>query len=358
MKPRLFYSLLSLIVLTSLSVTSVLAADCPELVQRALTAVGEVCGSLGRNEACYGNDRLEVQLDLSSGQPFTKPADRTPVESLRSLQTFALDEQAGTWGVALLQIQANLPDTLPGQNVKFILYGDVKLENAATDPNLPFGPMQAFYFVSGLQPNCKEAPPSSLLIQSPKGYEVTLRANGLDMKVGSSVVLTAQKDEHMRLTTLEGEVFVTYNEQTQIIPQGFETALELGGEDGLTPQGAPDTVYLMDDEAWQSLAEATAAITDEPLELLDTDLYAGIDDYCADPANEVICAENAFDDSLNFEACPPDLCEPLVDDSLSGEAIDEPVEPVDSGGRSGDVGEDSGDTVGGETSGDSGSEGG
>src|SRR5690606_20836366 len=32
------------------------------------------------------------------------------------------------WGVALMQIQANLPDTLPGQNVTFLLFGDVTIE--------------------------------------------------------------------------------------------------------------------------------------------------------------------------------------------------------------------------------------
>jgi hypothetical protein len=222
--------------------------------------------------------------------------------------------------VAFLQIQANLPETLPGQNVKFILYGDVKLENAATNPNEPFGAMQAFYFVSGLQPNCKEAPPSSLVIQSPKGYSVTLRANGLDLQVGSSVALTAQKNQHMRLTTLEGEVFATYDGKTQVIPQGFETVLELGGEDGLTPDGPPETAYLMDDEAWESLAEFTAEITDEPLELLDTDLYNSIDDYCADPANADICAGQALNDSLDFEACPPDLCDTFINDLNGNEA--------------------------------------
>ncbi|MEZ4671266.1 MAG: hypothetical protein R3E39_25455 [Anaerolineae bacterium] len=345
MKSRISFSTLCLLLLIRIQVGSALAADsCPALVQRALTTVADVCAGLGRNEACYGNDHLEAQLDAMLSQPFVEPADRTPVESIRSLQTFPLDEQNGTWGVAFLQIQANLPETLPGQSVKFILYGDVTLQNAATTGD-SFNPMQAFYFVSGLQPTCKEAPPSSLVIQSPQGYRVNLRANGLDLSVGSSVALTAQKNEHMRLTTLQGEVFVTYDGETRVVPQGFETALELGGEDGLTPQGVPQTVYLMDDEEWQVVAAATEEVTGEPLDLLDTDQYANLDDYCDDPANAEMCADRSIFDSLEFDDCPPDVCDILIEEpDVSGEEIntlDEQPNTVDIG--SSDTGESSDD---------------
>ena len=36
----------------------------------------------------------------------------------------------GEWGVSLMQLQANLPDTLPGQNVTVLLFGDVTLQPA------------------------------------------------------------------------------------------------------------------------------------------------------------------------------------------------------------------------------------
>ena len=34
----------------------------------------------------------------------------------------------------MLRVQANLPDTAPGQNVTMLLFGDVQLENAVTNP--------------------------------------------------------------------------------------------------------------------------------------------------------------------------------------------------------------------------------
>ncbi len=41
-----------------------------------------------------------------------------------------MDASLDHWGVALLSVQANLPDTLPGQSVIFMLLGDTQVENA------------------------------------------------------------------------------------------------------------------------------------------------------------------------------------------------------------------------------------
>jgi hypothetical protein len=35
-----------------------------------------------------------------------------------------------TWGIALMKVQANIPDTIPGQNVTLLAFGDVLLEDA------------------------------------------------------------------------------------------------------------------------------------------------------------------------------------------------------------------------------------
>ena len=309
MKTRFLVPIAALLVILSISLVAAQTDDCPELVKRAITAVAKVCDTLGRNEACYGNDRLQAELDNNA--PFTQPADRVSVGDIRSLRTFGLDEQAGTWGIAVLNIQANLPDTLPGQAVKFILYGDVALQNASGSGTPELGPMQAFYFTTNaIKPNCKEAPASSLVIQSPKGYRVSLTANGLDLDIGSSVVFTAQRGQRMTVSTLQGKVFATYNGKKQVIPQGFETSVELGGEDGFTPQDAPDTAYLIDDSEWQPLADATDGLVEDPIKLPDTSQWSAPEDYCADPANADVCADPNFKQELSFAECPPDICPP------------------------------------------------
>ena len=103
-----------------------------------------------------------------------------------------LNEDAGVWGVAVMSLQADIPNTLPGQNVTFILFGDVMIENAASDEQTP---MQAFYLRTGIgDVACEEAPESGLLIQTPDGIdEVTFNVNGVDVQVGSTVLFQTEE---------------------------------------------------------------------------------------------------------------------------------------------------------------------
>jgi hypothetical protein len=109
-------------------------ATCSALVERALAAVGENCGVMGRNTACYGYNRVNASFAQTMPPDFfSRPADITDLLSLRALTTAPLDEGNDTWGVAVMKAQANLPTTLPGQAVTFLLLGDAAVENAVAD---------------------------------------------------------------------------------------------------------------------------------------------------------------------------------------------------------------------------------
>lgn len=108
-------------------------ADCPTIVGDALTAVGERCDELARNTACYANVSLEaIPREGVDDFAFEAPGDTTALSTLQSLTLSSRVEESGEWGIALLSVQANLPDTLPGQNVTMLLFGEVWLENAVT----------------------------------------------------------------------------------------------------------------------------------------------------------------------------------------------------------------------------------
>jgi len=106
--------------------------SCPTIIQNALTNTDAFCQAAGRNQACYGHVALEAspQPDVTDFQ-FGQMGDIVNVASISSLRLSPLDTDQGEWGVVLMRVQANLPDTLPGQNVTMMLFGDTEIRNAA-----------------------------------------------------------------------------------------------------------------------------------------------------------------------------------------------------------------------------------
>jgi hypothetical protein len=108
-------------------------ADCPAIVTAAIVTATESCAGLERNQACYGNVTLAAtpRADAPSFT-FDQAGDVVNVADIESLRLSSMSLTDETWGVALMQIQANLPDTLPGQNVTLLLFGEVVITDADT----------------------------------------------------------------------------------------------------------------------------------------------------------------------------------------------------------------------------------
>jgi len=112
---------------------------CPPLIEKALQSVGNNCQGLNRNSACYGFSDVKATFSqTTTAETFTQPSDRAGLSDLKNIATSPLDSAFAKWGIALMSVQANLPDTLPGQNVVFMLLGDTQVENAVK-PDAAFG---------------------------------------------------------------------------------------------------------------------------------------------------------------------------------------------------------------------------
>lgn len=225
------------------------AGECPALVEQALTAAGESCVAVGRNQVCYGHNMLQADdLESLPLTDFSASGDLVDVAALSSLRTAAMDLEAGVWGVALMALQANLPDTLPGQNVVFVVYGDaaLRVDDMAADD---FGaPMQAFTLTTGIgEPQCREAPRDGVLVQSPEGTTVNFLVNGIEVEMSSTVRLDFptdmgsmdadggmmdMADGKLWVSTLEGEARVTSAGVTQVAAQGEIVVTEPGQSPG------------------------------------------------------------------------------------------------------------------------------
>jgi hypothetical protein len=134
--PRLM-TLLAVFMLVLLVATTVLAQDdCPLFVESALLATETLCGETGRNEACYGNINLEAEPQPGIETfTFETPGDKTDLTTIQTLRLESLNLDAGLWGIALMRIQANLPDT-GTENVTMLLFGNVELE--AVNPTIVY----------------------------------------------------------------------------------------------------------------------------------------------------------------------------------------------------------------------------
>ncbi len=206
-------------------------ADCPALVETAITAVGEACAGVGRNSVCYGHFNVAaLGADETPLADFAESGDTVRVDDLAALQTAAMNVDEGVWGVALMSLQANIPDTLPGQAVTFVLFGDASLE-ADPDGGADFAaPMQAFRFSTGIgEPACAEAPNDGVLIQSPEGTTVNFLVNGIEVEIGSTALLDIRQDSKLWVSNLEGSVVVTSDGVSQQVEPGYKVLTEPGG---------------------------------------------------------------------------------------------------------------------------------
>jgi hypothetical protein len=226
-------------------------ADCPTIVQTALDATDKACADTGRNQACYGN--VNLQAVAQEGVPafqFDAPGDIIDVAGVKTLQLEPLDAASDVWGIALMRLQANLPETLPGQNVTFLLFGDVEIRNGvssnvepeatpASEAETPFTPMQAFYFQSGISDApCSAAPDSGILIQTPDGAgEISFRINDVDIQLGSTAYIQAQPDAEMTVNVVEHEAIVTAQGVSQTVPAGSRVRVPLDAN--LSADGEP-----------------------------------------------------------------------------------------------------------------------
>lgn len=125
---------------------------CPNLVTLALEALEENCTGIGRNSACYGYDLVRASFNDSVPEDFfTLPSDTSGLTALSTLRTAPLDPETGRWGISLINAQANVPNTLPGQAVTFLLLGDTEIENRVdpADAVIPVEPVLVTVRVNG-----------------------------------------------------------------------------------------------------------------------------------------------------------------------------------------------------------------
>lgn len=219
-------------------------AECPAFVGQALANIRSECDPTQRNEVCYSHTNIQAAF-RSDIEPikFEDPGDIAPLSAVTGL-TLNSDLANNQWGVALLRLQANLPDTLPGQNVTVLLFGGTEFSDRGAE---------GYYFSGGIgDAACSGAPSDGILVQSPSGaYEISLRLNGADISLGSTAFIQAQAGEAMQINVLEGRAIVQSEGVTQVVVAGEKTGIEL--DDAGTVSSPPSIPEPYTEEETQEL---------------------------------------------------------------------------------------------------------
>jgi hypothetical protein len=116
-----------------------------------------------------------------------------------------------------------------------------------------YGPMQAFYFRSGMEDAaCPEAPDSGLLVQTPEGAaRVTLLINEVDIQFGSTVYFQAEPGDQMIVRVVEGSARMEAFGQQSTANAGMQISVPL--DENMAPSGPPSPPTAYDMAAVQAL---------------------------------------------------------------------------------------------------------
>jgi hypothetical protein len=102
---------------------------CPTIVNMALDAVDNLCSNIGRNQVCYGNGLIIATQRIPNNQ-FSQVGDTDDLDNIEQLTLSPINESNNEWGVVWVKMQANLPNSAPGQAVNMLLFGGVRLQSS------------------------------------------------------------------------------------------------------------------------------------------------------------------------------------------------------------------------------------
>jgi hypothetical protein len=178
-------ALLAVLITLLLSVGLTQAQDgggddsCPVFVDEALALVADSCAGLGIDEACYGHSHVDAVFWTEGDAVFETVADRASLRDLRTVRTSPLDLEAETWGLALLNLRADVPESLPGQAVLFLLMGDATLENAVLpeDAAVPVEPVDGVVLTGA---NLRSHPSTSASLAGSLAADDSVTITGVD----------------------------------------------------------------------------------------------------------------------------------------------------------------------------------
>jgi hypothetical protein len=305
---------------------------CETIVADALESARENCGQLDGDAVCYGYDALTTSFHQGvTDGTFDSRNNRFPAPLVHVLDGSGFDAESDEWGIAYIQVGTDLTDVFdPGQSIRFVLMGDVTLENAWSPEETELAFASTYMTVTEASA-CPEAV-NNLVIQTPKDVEGLFYINEVPIIIGSTVVIgwAEENDEFlMYVTVLDGRAVIDPDTPTQrTVFQGQVSVVPIIDCEDVFDY---NTDELAIDTTGEPLARCFPDVTFAPVE----NLSATGDDFRSLSYYQTI--ENLPSELLNYDitarAFVPyeEPADELVDEEFDEEEpIDEPIdEPME-----------------------------
>lgn len=161
--------------------------NCPQLVRVAEEDLALNCANLTGNTACYGFPEVSAYLEADPAHPVDEdflPGSWVALQDYSSFSAAAMNVAQGVWGLAALNVQANIPRGLAEElsvdpSVLFLLFGEATVESAVPNDAL-YVPTDALLPVTVANNTpVKVAPNSAAETLGSAAAGVTLYADGV-----------------------------------------------------------------------------------------------------------------------------------------------------------------------------------
>lgn len=158
---------------------------CTPFIEQALAEVGDGCSGLARNSVCYGFNRVDATFnDAVAPDFFSQPADRAALAEISQLRTVPLSMDRQEWGIAVMSVQANVPGTLPGQAVTFVLVGDASLDNGVAPEDARTEEVEPIAVTAATNANIRSGPGINANVVGGVVAGTVLEADGVSGDLG------------------------------------------------------------------------------------------------------------------------------------------------------------------------------
>lgn len=167
----------ALLVFSGLRLGSARSEACETAFRAALANLRQQCAAVGPGAACSGGAAEAGLVEGASGV-FVNSGDQIGLDQVVKIHTLPFEGSDGLWGASLMNVQANVPLALSPLGLKYILLGDVEIENAV-DPDTAFVPVPGITVAPLVAANLRSRPSTEGQVLGSAPVGTPLVADGL-----------------------------------------------------------------------------------------------------------------------------------------------------------------------------------